>query len=63
MAKLQHVLFNVGLPPDDKINENTLPALVLAGSLATGLGLPGAVDYIKPLVVSQGKRSDLSSFN
>lgn len=56
MAKLQHVLFNVGLPPDDKINENTLPALVLAGSLATGLGLPGAVDYIKPLVVSQGKK-------
>lgn len=56
MAKLQHILFNVGFPPDDRMNENTQPALILAASIAGGIGLPGAVSYIKPLVVSQGKR-------
>lgn len=56
MAKLQHIIFNVGQPPEDKILENTQPGLILAGSIAAAFGLPGTVDYIKPLVVSQGRR-------
>lgn len=56
MTKLQHIIFNVGLPPENRILENTQPSLILAGSIAAAFGLPGTVEYIKPLVVSQGRR-------
>lgn len=56
MTKLQHILFNVGLPPENKILENTQPSVILAGSIAAAFGLPGTVEYIKPLVVSQGRK-------
>lgn len=56
MAKLQHILFNVGLPPEDKILENIQPATILAGSIGAAFGMPGIVDHIKPLVLSQGRK-------
>ena len=62
MAKLQHILFNVGAPPDSKIRENCSPAYVLAGSIAGAVGLPGMVTHIKPLVVSQGRKRRTNIF-
>lgn len=56
MAKLHHILFNVGSPPDPKIRENCSPGLVLAASVLGGVGMPGMVSHIKPLVVSQGRK-------
>lgn len=56
MAKLQHVLFDVGSPPEDKIRENCAPAMILASSLAGAIGLPGMINHIQPLVVSQGRK-------
>jgi phosphatidylinositol 4-kinase len=56
MAKLQHILFNVGVPPDPKIRENCSPGFVLAASVLGGVGMPGMVSHIKPLVVSQGRK-------
>lgn len=55
-VKLQHILFNVGLPPDPKIRENIQPSFVLAASVFGGIGMPSMVSHIKPLVVSQGRR-------
>ncbi|CAN6664400.1 phosphatidylinositol 4-kinase Pik1p [Trichomonascus vanleenenianus] len=54
--KLQYVLFNVGNPPTIKLRENTAPALVLASVIAAAPGLPGVAEFIKPLVVSQGRK-------
>ena len=56
MAKLHHILFNVGAPPDPKIRENCSPGFVLAASVLGGVGMPGMVSHIKPLVVSQGRK-------
>lgn len=56
MPKLQHILFNVGAPPDPRIRENIQPSLMLAASLAGAVGMPGMVNHIKPLVVSQGRK-------
>lgn len=54
--KLQYLLFNVGDPPSHKIRENTFPALILASSLAGAAAAPLMTDFIKPLVVSQGRK-------
>lgn len=54
--KLQYLLFNVGDPPSHKIRENTFPALVLASSLAGAAAGPLMAEFIKPLVVSQGRK-------
>lgn len=56
IVKLQHILFDVGLPPDPKIRENCKPSVVLAGSVLGAIGMPGMTSYIKPLVVSQGRK-------
>ncbi|KAF5111326.1 hypothetical protein DV452_004399 [Geotrichum candidum] len=56
MAKLHHILFNVGAPPDPRIRENCSPGFVLAASVLGGVGMPGMVSHIKPLVVSQGRK-------
>lgn len=62
-VKLQHILFNVGFPPDPKIRENIQPSFVLAASIMGGLGMPGMVSHIKPLVVSQGRKRRTQIFH
>lgn len=56
MGKLQHILFNVGRPPDFRIKENFAPGTILASSLAGAVGMPAMISHIKPLVVSQGRK-------
>lgn len=56
IVKLQHILFNVGFPPDSKIRENCQPSFVLAASVMGAIGMPGMTSHIKPLVVSQGRK-------
>lgn len=54
--KLQYLLFNVGDPPSHSIRENTFPALILSSTLAGACGLPSMTDFIRPLVISQGRK-------
>lgn len=53
--KLQYILFALGEPPSDQMRENTQPALVLIGMVASAM-VPAAGRTLRPLVVSQGRR-------
>lgn len=54
--KLQYLLFNVGDAPNNKIKENTSPGIILAATVAAGIGMPLAPQFIKPVVLSQGRK-------
>lgn len=55
---VQNIMFNQELENQSmtRFRENCQPALVLAGSIAASIAVPGLVTYSKPLVVSQSKQ-------
>ncbi|ANB12800.1 1-phosphatidylinositol 4-kinase [Sugiyamaella lignohabitans] len=61
--KLQYLLFNVGSAPSHKLRENTGPAIILASLFASGVGMPAAPGFIKPLMVSQGRKQRTHIFH
>lgn len=55
---LQDIMFNQNSMDDSDINfrENLHPALVLCASITSSMAIPNIHDYIKPLVISQGRQ-------
>lgn len=55
--KLQDILFNKdAFPANLEFRENLHPALILCGSIAASLAVPQVHEYVKPLIVAQGKQ-------
>lgn len=55
---LQDIMFNQSRMDDSEVNfrENLHPALILCASIASSMAVPNIHDYIKPIVISQGKQ-------
>lgn len=55
--KLQDILFNKdAYPASLEFRENLHPALILCGSIVASLAVPQVHEYVKPLIVAQGKQ-------
>lgn len=54
--KLQYILFNIGEPPNTRIRENPMPAMVLASALMGAIGMPQLAATIGPIALSQGRK-------
>lgn len=53
---LQSIMFNQTQVTDDAIRENLQPALVMCASILSSIAMPQVHNYVKPLIVSQGKQ-------
>lgn len=54
--KLQYILFNIGEPPNSRIRENPMPAMVLASAIMGAIGMPQMAAAVGPIALSQGRK-------